>query len=143
MKNKSDMLLLLLLLYLQKQIKGRTRFQKTVCVLKHKFGVDFSFKFRSYYYGPYSKSLSDALSLLHGTNLVRERSEKLGVGIVRYNYQLTEKGEEIASAIASKMRKDKCLAEFQRDVDEIRQIPTPELISLSKKSLYKKSVRAS
>jgi len=133
MKNKSDMLLLLLLLHLQKQIKGRTRFQKAVCVLKHKFGVGFSFKFRSYYYGPYSKSLSDALSLLHGTNLVREIPETLGSGIVRYNYQLTEKGEEIATAIVSKLKNSKSLAQFENNLNEIRRMSTPELITLSKK----------
>ena len=135
MKNKSDMFLLLLLLHLQKQIKGRTRLQKTVCVLKHKFGVDFSFNFKSYYFGPYSKSLSDALSLLHGTNLVRETPETLGPGIVRYNYQLTEKGEEIARAIVSKTNKSKSLAKFENDLNEIQQFSTPGLISLSKKVL--------
>lgn len=134
MKNKTDILLLLLLLhYSKKPIKGRTRLQKIVCVLKEKFHVPFDFKFRPYYYGPYSNDLSDSLSLLEGTNLVNETSEVLGRLAVRYNYELTEKGREMAEAIISKINNKKFLEDFEEHLTEIQQIPTQELISLSKK----------
>ena len=134
MKNKTDTLLLLLLLnYYKKPIRGRTRFQKIVCVLKEKFSVPFNYKFRSYYYGPYSKDLSDSLSLLEGTNLVDETTEVLRRGVVRYNYELTEKGEEIAETIISKIKNKDFLKKFEENLNEIQQIPTQELISLSKK----------
>lgn len=134
MKHKTDILLLLLLLHLYKKpIRGRTRFQKIVCVLKKKFGAPFDYKFRSYYYGPYSRDLADSLSLLEGTNLVNDIPEVLGRGIVRYNYELTEKGKEIAEKIISKIENKKFLKEFEENLGEIQQIPTQELISLSKK----------
>ena len=137
MSHKTDILLLLLLLRLyEKPIRGRTRFQKIVCVLKEKFGVPFGYNFRSYYYGPYSKELTDSLSLLQGTNLVNETTDVLGVGIVRHNYELTEKGKEMAEKIISKIEDKKFLKEFEKNLSEIQQIPTPELISLSKKLCY-------
>ena len=133
MKNKNDILLLLLLLhYYKKPISGRTRLQKIVCVLKKKFGVPFDFKFRPYYYGPYSGDLSDSMSLLEGTNLVNETTEVLGRLAVRYNYELTEKGREIAETIVSKIGKEN-LKDFEEHLTEIEQISTKELISLSKK----------
>lgn len=134
MKRETDILLLLLLLRLyKKRIRGRTRFQKIVCVLKEKFDVPFDYKFRSYYYGPYSRDLADSLSLLEGTNLVNEITEVLGRGIVRYNYELTEKGKEITQKIISEIKDEKFLKEFEEKLDEIQQIPTQELISLSKR----------
>jgi uncharacterized protein YwgA len=133
-KSKTDILLLLLLLRLYKKpIVGRTRFQKIVCVLKEKFGVPFDYKFRAYYYGPYSKELADSLSLLQGTNLLNETTDVFEVGVVRYNYELTEKGKETADKIISKIEKKKFLEEFEKNLSEIQQIPTTELISLSKK----------
>jgi len=133
-RRESDIFLLLLLLHLYKQpIRGRTRFQKIVCVLKNKFGVPFDFKFKSYYYGPYSKDLADTLSLLEGTNLVTEKMETLGTGIVRYNFELSEKGKEIAEKIVSKIKGERFLQEFEEKMNKIQQISTPELISLSKK----------
>ncbi|MGQ9460502.1 MAG: hypothetical protein ACUVRA_04655 [Candidatus Bathyarchaeaceae archaeon] len=134
MRRKTDILLLLLLLHLYKKpIIGRTRFQKIVCVLKEKFGVPFECKFRSYYYGPYSEELADSLSLLQGTKLVNETTEVLGINVVRYNYELTEKGKEIAEKIISEIGDKKFLEEFKKNLSEIQKIPTPELISLSKK----------
>lgn len=134
MKNKTDILYLLLLLsYYKKPIRGRTRLQKIVCILKEKFGVPFDFKFRSYYYGPYSRDLADSLSLLEGTNLMKETTEVLGRNVVRYNYELTQKGKEIAEMIVSKIEDREFLEEFEEHLTEIQQIPTQELISLSKK----------
>ena len=133
-KGETDISLLLLSLYFyKKRVRGRTRFQKIVCVLKEKFGVPFSYRFRSYYYGPYSSDLSDSLSLLEGTNLVNETTEVLGRGAVRYNYELTQKGREIARTIISKIENKGFLEKFERHITEIQKIPTQELISLSKK----------
>jgi len=100
--------------------------------LKEKFGVPFGFKFKSYYYGPYSRDLSDSLSLLEGTKLLDEKTEYLGRGFVRYNYKLTEKGRELAETIISEIKEKKFLNEFEKYLAEIDKIPTQELISLSK-----------
>jgi uncharacterized protein YwgA len=102
-------------------------------VLKEKFGVPFEYKFKPYYYGPYSRDLADSLSLLEGTNLVTERIENLRGGIVRHNFELTERGKEITEKISSKIENRKFLKELEGKIEEIEQIPTPELIMLSKK----------
>jgi uncharacterized protein YwgA len=133
MKEKRDVFLLLLLLQLTKKVQGRTRFQKTVCLLKYKYQIPFSFNFKSYYYGPYSEELADTLSLLQGTNLVEEVSEPINEGIVRYSYKLTERGENIIKSTSSTADR-KFLSKMKKDIEEIQKIRTPELIALAKKT---------
>lgn len=133
MKEKRDVFLLLLLLQLSKKVQGRTRFQKTVCLLKYKYQIPFSFNFKYYYYGPYSDELADTLSLLHGTNLVEEISESISEGMVRYSYKLTERGEDIIKSTSSTTDR-KFLSKMKKDIEEIQKVRTPELIALAKKT---------
>lgn len=134
MSDKSDIAFLLLsLFYNRKAVKGRTRFQKTIYLLKHKYKIPFGFNFRQYYYGPYSDDLADTLSLLEAADLVKERGEMLGIDVVRYNYELTEKGQEFCRELASKVKKEVLARKLKESVEELHQIQTPELISLSKK----------
>jgi uncharacterized protein YwgA len=139
MTGKKDIFLILLLLHLNKKVQGRTRFQKTVCLLKHKYQIPFSFNFRSYYYGPYSEDLADTLSLLQGTNLIKEVSEPLSEGIIRYTYRLTERGESIIKSTISTVDK-KILTKMEKDIEEIQKISTPELIALAKKTKFSEEV---
>jgi uncharacterized protein YwgA len=133
MKNTRDTFLLLLLMYFGKKVHGRTRFQKTVCVLKYKYKIPFHFKFRSYYYGPYSDDLADALSLLQGLNLITEEVEDLGEGMVRYTYKLTDKGVKIVNSLISKTGDKKIVSRMGKYFAEIQRMPISELIALSKK----------
>jgi len=133
MKNISDTFLLLVLMHFGKKVQGRTRFQKTVCVLKYVCKIPFQFKFKSYYYGPYSDDLADALSLLQGLNLITEEAEDIGEGMVRYTYRLTDKGAYIVNLLISKTSDKKIVSRIEKQLAEIQRMPTSELIVLSKK----------
>ena len=133
MKNTRDTFLLLLLMYFGKKVHGRTRFQKTVCVLKYVYKIPFQFKFKSYYYGPYSDDLADALSLLQGLNLITEEVEDLGEGMIRYSYKLTDKGVKTVNSLISKSDDKKIIPKIGKYFAEIQKMPTSELITLSKK----------
>jgi uncharacterized protein YwgA len=133
MKSISDTFLLLVLIHFGKKVKGRTRFQKTVCVLKYLYKIPFQFKFKSYYYGPYSNDLADALSLLQGLNLITEEAEDLGEGMVRYTYKLTSKGADMVKLLISKTSDKKTVSRIEKYLLEIQRIPTSELVTLSKK----------
>lgn len=134
MRNQSDIALLLLSLFFQKKpVKGRTRFQKTICLLKYKYKIPFGFNFRYYYYGPYSDDLADTLSLLEAADLVKEKGEMLDINLVRYNYELTEKGQELCRDLASKLKNEAFIKKLRENIAEIQQLSTPEVISLSKK----------
>jgi uncharacterized protein YwgA len=133
MKSTSDTFLLLVLMHFGKKVQGRTRFQKTVCVLKYVYKIPFQFKFKSYYYGPYSDDLADALSLLQGLNLITEEVEDLGEGMVRYTYELTDKGANIVNLLISKSSDKKPVSRIGKYLTKIQRMPTSELIALSKK----------
>jgi len=142
MTGKKDIFLILLLLHLNKKVQGRTRFQKTVCLLKHKYQIPFSFSFKSYYYGPYSEDLADTLSLLQGTNLIEEVSEPLNEEMVRYSYRLTERGEDIIRSTISSADKE-LLTKMKKNIEEIQNIRTAELIALAKKTKFAEEARES
>jgi len=134
MREKSDIALLLLSMFFhRKTVKGRTRLQKTIYLLKHKYKSPFGFSFRHYYYGPYSDDLADALSLLEAADLVKEKGEMLDINLIRYNYELTEKGQEFCKDLASKVKKEVLIEKLRESIEELQQLPTPELISLSKR----------
>jgi len=130
-----DALLLLATLYHRKSsLKGRTRFQKTIFLLKEKFDVDFSFKFRPYYYGPYSEDLADFISILEAVGLLEEIPERRGKGIFRYNYKLTEKGKAYFKKFKSSAKNETLegLEKLRKDIVEINQLTTRNLIATAK-----------
>ena len=126
--------LLASLFYYNSPIRGRTRFQKIVFLLKEKYGISFDFEFKPYYYGPYSEELSDTLSLLTALKLVEEDTEHLGVGITRYDYRLTEKGKKYFEIAQKEAREDTTLIikKIRRDIIRVSGLQTPELVSRAK-----------
>jgi uncharacterized protein YwgA len=135
-ERKLDNILLILasLNFCKKPIKGRTRLQKMIFLLKEENGIPFDFEFRPYFYGPYSEQLSDFVHLLNALNLVEEETEYLGTGIVRYNYILTEKGKEYYMMFKEKAEKESedVIEKLEKGVKAVCKLPTPELISKSK-----------
>ena len=113
-------------------IEGRKRLQKIVCTMKYKNKIPFSFEFRRYFYGPYSEELADIVDSMVGTGLLKERSELLGPDIVQYIYQLSDKGKELAERTVNVLDK-KLVTKLQKSSEEINEIPTSELVSLSKR----------
>jgi len=135
-KKTSDNILLLLasLFFHKKPIKGRTRLQKTIFLLKRKYKISFDFNFRPYYYGPYSEELSDLVFLLRALNFVEETTDHLGMGIVRYNYQLTEKGKKYFKMLENNAEREtqKAIANLEKKTSEVSKLSTLDLISKSK-----------
>jgi len=100
--------------------------------MKYKNKIPFSFEFRRYFYGPYSEELADIVDSMVGTGLLKERSELLGPDIVQYIYQLSDKGKELAERTVNVLDK-KLVTKLQKSSEEINEIPTSELVSLSKR----------
>jgi len=139
-KTLDNILLILASLFFHKKpIKGRTRFQKTIFLLKKKYRIPFDLNFIPYYYGPYSEELADLTSLLRALKLVEETTEYLGIGMIRYNYQLTEKGKKYFKRFQKNVGRETrgSIKELGKSVLEVSMLPTPDLISISK-SLLKK-----
>lgn len=124
-------------------VKGRTRFQKTIFLLKEVYGIPFDFDFKPYYYGPYSEQLSNAVSLLTALKLVEEHAEYLGMGITRYHYQITEKGKRYSEILQKSVKGDtlKTLRKLRNGVAEIGKLKTPELISKAKSLIRNQQVQ--
>jgi len=137
----TDKILLILasLFYNNNSIRGRTKFQKIIFLLKEKYGISFDFEFKPYYYGPYSEELSDTLSLLTALKFLEEHAEHLGMGITRYDYRLTERGRRYFEMAQKDSRENtrKVIREIRKDIAQVNVLPTPELISKAK-SLMKR-----
>jgi len=127
-------LILATLFYRRVSLKGRTRFQKTVFLLKEKFDVSFTFKFRPYYYGPYSEDLADMISILKAVAVIEEKPQRLGVGIIRYNYQLAEKGKTWFNKFRQLAEEETLekLGKLKGNIREINRMTTRDLISTAK-----------
>lgn len=82
-------------------IEGRTRLQKMVFLLEQELkdlsqdpidGVDYNFI--PYDYGPFSKALYDDMDSMSEEGWVEDSEEKMEDGQVKYDYEITEEGEE-------------------------------------------------
>ena len=113
-------------------IEGRKRLQKIVCTMKYKNKIPFSFEFRRYFYGPYSEDLADIVDSMVGTGLLKEWSELLGPDVVKYTYGLSDKGKELAERTVNVLDK-KLITKIQKSSEEMSELPTSELVSLSKR----------
>lgn len=141
-RNANDALLLLASLhYYKKPIRGRTRLQKLVYLLKTRYGIPFSFNFRPYYYGPYSDELSNLISFLNALNFTVERAEFLDLGIIRFNYTLTERGKKYLENIEKKLDKEtlKTIQKLKESITELSTVDTSKLIAEAKLLMSKET----
>jgi uncharacterized protein YwgA len=129
-----SLLILASLFYNNEPVKGRTRFQKMIFLLKEKYDVPFTFKFKPYYYGPYSEEISDVLALLTALKFMEEKTEYLGMGVTRYNYQLTDKGKNHVCIFRENAAESDLIVigKLQEDIAKINEMQTIELISKAK-----------
>ena len=75
-------------------------------------GIDFSAAdFDYYHYGPFSRSLSDALHAAVNLELLNETKEDFNSGVQRYTYSLTPKGRSWVNEETPKFRSMKQLVE--------------------------------
>jgi uncharacterized protein YwgA len=124
-----------------KPIEGRTRLQKMAFLLKNKYGFPLNFDFKPYYYGPYSEELSDLVSLLRALGLAEEKTDYFGLGKIRYDYVLTEKGKEYFEKFSKASGKDtkQTIRKLRGCISELSLLSTPELISEAKSLMKIKS----
>lgn len=129
----NDVELILLTLYNHDNyINGRKRLQKIICVLKNKYGIQFSYDFKPYYYGPYSESLSNALDVLVSSDMIDEEVEVIDEydEIYQYVYKLKQNGQDIVKTIIAQ-NKEIC-KKLESAVNEIKGLDTKKLVNLSK-----------
>ncbi len=116
-------------------VKGRTRVQKDICILKHKEGIPFNFEFESHYYGPYSNELADTIDTLVASGILEEKIVNLSSGVRRYDYSLTEEGYEMFRKIrvSLKAKSPELLAELRKQARSLRKMSISEVVNLAKK----------
>lgn len=134
-RNSNDALLLLAsLLHYKKPIRGRTRLQKLIYLLKTRYGIPFSFNFKPYYYGPYSDELSNLISFLNALNFTEEKAEFLNLGVIRFNYTLTERGKKYIENAEKNLDKEtlEVIKKLKKSIAELSTVDTPKLIAEAK-----------
>jgi uncharacterized protein YwgA len=80
-------------------IEGRTRLQKLLFLIQQRLEsqdmeVKNGYNFVAYDYGPFSKEIYEDVETLIDRGLVAEEAKKLDDGVIKYQYNLTEDGEE-------------------------------------------------
>jgi len=133
----SDLLLLLVVLRELGQVVGRTRLQKIVYLLREMYQIPFRFRFKPYFYGPYSEDLSDAIENLTALGVIEEGRRYLAEGVIEYSYSLTRRGSsflegQITGEIA---RRPPLGASLAKALRELEALPTSTLVSSAKSML--------
>jgi uncharacterized protein YwgA len=133
--NSSDLALLVLTVgsHSGRKIKGRTRIQKTVCVLKFNKQVPFNFDFKSYFYGPYSEDLTEAINGLVGMKILKETIVPVGYSY-RYEYELTDQGNNLLGKVRSKLLSTNrnAVQTIAEEVPRLERMGSSDLVSLAK-----------
>ena len=63
---------------------------------------------------------------------MEESSEPLGPGVVKYRYQLSDKGKELAERVVSVLD-SKMITKIETSAVELGELSTSELVSMSKR----------
>lgn len=90
--------LLLALLKLVPEIRGRTRLQKIVFLGQKELGLPPLFDYSKHYYGPYSKDLIDTIDQMIMQGDIVENEENLGE-YTRYTYKLSDQEKSVQESI--------------------------------------------
>lgn len=124
-------LLILTANYLRK-IEGRKRFQKTIFLLQEQFGFEFSYRFTSYLYGPYSSQLQNDIDILARTGYLK--ASKINH---LFFYEITPLGQKSASQIEKEYGTERT-EKLQSHVNDLKDFDTEELVNWSKQLMSKK-----
>ncbi|MCK4404005.1 MAG: hypothetical protein KAW02_02840 [candidate division Zixibacteria bacterium] len=132
MKLKLRDILLMLLKASGERISGKTKIQKECYLLSQKLHKNF--QFRAHYYGPYSPVVNDSLSELVGIGFVEEKKLPWGVDnkgfeAVRYDYELTKEGKEMANLLKRADRQT--YRQIKNLVKTLEQLNDPDYMQLS------------
>ncbi|OYT40988.1 MAG: hypothetical protein B6U86_03275 [Candidatus Altiarchaeales archaeon ex4484_43] len=86
------------------RIDGRTKFQKLVFIGQKEFGLPEAFKFSGYYYGPYSKDLTETIEALIRIGFLHEEV-KVKDEYIEYIYTITEEGKGALRGLEKEIKK--------------------------------------
>lgn len=139
----SDLALLLTLIHLNdNKVEGRKRLQKQVCILKYGERIPFNYEFRSYYYGPYSDNLTEAIDTLTSLGFVNEKQVMFSDYASKYVYELTPQGKKKVSAILTNIKRHnpQLFSKLSSSVSELKTKSTEELVIKSKKVSHLHSI---
>lgn len=116
------------------EVKGRTRIQKEVCILKYEDEIPMSFEFKPYFYGPYSVRLSNAINALVATGILKETIVSVGFRAYRYDYGLTRVGRKLFLSIKEKLKeKDPAIvSKLSSKIRELERMSIPDITAQSK-----------
>jgi uncharacterized protein YwgA len=136
MIKKSDIVFLIAFFgFYNSKVRGRTRVQKDICILKHDDKIPFNFKFEPNYYGPYSYELTDTVDTLVAAGLLEQNITHLSSGDRRYDYSLTEEGKELFRKIkmTPDLRNSEMMTRLTDRIKKLRKMSIPEVTDLAKK----------
>jgi uncharacterized protein YwgA len=115
-----------------RRVEGRKQFQKVVFLLKEYSGIEFTYPFIPYLYGPYSSQLQNDIDNLARTGYLK--ASKIGP---LYYYEITPLGEKLASQI-EKEYGEKQSKGFAKKVSALKECTTEELVQWSKQLMKEK-----
>lgn len=133
MSSGLELLKILYIIRTHGEIRGRTRFQKLVFLLKYKYNVPFDFQYTSYFYGPYSYDLSEYLDSLLSYDLISETRIHLGTDVDRYDYSLTQKGSEFIDKFEKAVEDNNEFERIREAIQKMDDESTPHLVRTAKK----------
>lgn len=111
---------------------GRTLLQKRAFFVALLSGVDPGLDFDAHYYGPYSSTVDNTVTQLKNLGLLQEETNDFGIisggfEMRRYDYRLTEQGEQIAEKLSERTE----FKEILRGVESIKNAGDPNYVELS------------
>jgi uncharacterized protein YwgA len=98
----------LVFLALGKEVRGKTKLQKTVYFLGKLIGNLEELGYRPHYYGPYSSDVSESVDRLLTLGFVNETVasggavDRRGFEVARHDYKLSDEGKTVAQLKASR-----------------------------------------
>lgn len=115
-----------------RRIEGRKQFQKVVFLLQEQFGIEFTYPFIPYLYGPYSSQLQNDIDNLARTGYLK--ASKIGS---LYHYEITPLAERLASHLEKEYGEERS-QELRKQVNNLKESETEELVQWSKQLMKKK-----
>jgi uncharacterized protein YwgA len=128
---------ILILLFVLGTIKGSTRLEKLLFLLKEEFKVvDESFyHFTPYFFGPYSAEVLNDAKLLRDAGLIEIVEEVIDFPplsdwiVIRKTYRLTEAGKEIAKQLFEELRGKPKIRETFQKIQQFNIMPLDQLLN--------------
>lgn len=134
---------MLALLYALREVKGSTRLEKLLFLLKEDLRVTGApfYSFKSYLFGPFSKEVMEDAKAMRNMKLVDITSETIEAPselsdalFIRKNYKLTSEGEKQAERYYDELAEDRRVRDAIHKIREYNSMPLSDLLSY----VYKK-----